>query len=277
MADKPKPKPKPKPPVGYGRPPVEQRFQKGTSGNPKGRPKKTPQQRADQSLMLGYQRIFMEESEREITITENGKAETLSVFRAAVRRMHLEAVKGVASAAAKVLKMRQDTEQSTHALKVEYLVAILQCKVDWAEIVEECKRANRPLPKTLAPHPDDIVINQATMAIRFNGPEDPEAQRHWDHNQQLADQIDADARSARAAAKRWPDSKAMFQAEADQCAKMAARLRAFFPNEETRRRYGFDLEEWRRTNPLCQELAEMGKRVRKTGDRRKNDRRSRRL
>ena len=113
----------------------------------------------------------MEESEREITITENGKAETLSVFRAAVRRMHLEAVKGVASAAAKVLKMRQDTEQSTHALKVEYLVAILQCKVDWAEIVEECKRANRPLPKTLAPHPDDIVINQATMAIRFNGPE----------------------------------------------------------------------------------------------------------
>jgi len=75
--------------------------------------------------------------------------------------------------------------------------------------------------------------------------------------------MDADARSARAAAKRWPDSKAMFQAEADHCAKMAAMLRAFFPNEETRRRYGFDLEEWRKTKPLCLELVAMAERGRK--------------
>ena len=251
---------KPKLPVGYGRPPVERRFEKGVSGNPKGRPKKTPQQKADHSLMLGYQRIFMEESEREITITENGKVETLSVFRAAVRRMHLEAVNGVASAAAKVLKMRQDTEQSTNALKGEYMVTVLQRKVEWAELVDEHKRANRPPPKSLAPHPDDIVINQATMAVRFNGPDNPEAQRQWDHNQRLAHDMDADARSARAAAKRWPESKAKFQAEADRCAKMAAMLRAFFPNEETRRRYGFDLEEWRKTNPLCLELVAMTER-----------------
>lgn len=55
--------------VGYGRPPPEQRFKKGQSGNPRGRPKGT------QSLGS-----FLNEAlSRRVTVTENGKPRRMRV------------------------------------------------------------------------------------------------------------------------------------------------------------------------------------------------------
>jgi hypothetical protein len=49
--------------VGYGKPPKNGRFQKGVSGNPKGRPKKS----------LNFDDELIRESNSMMTINENGR------------------------------------------------------------------------------------------------------------------------------------------------------------------------------------------------------------
>ena len=51
--------------VGYSQPPVEHRFRKGVSGNPKGRGKGTK----------NFATIFMTAMTKSVTITENGTQE----------------------------------------------------------------------------------------------------------------------------------------------------------------------------------------------------------
>lgn len=273
MADK----PKPKPPVGYRRPPVEHRFQKGTSGNPKGRPKKTPKQVAHDALLLGYEKIIARESRREIKIHEDGKTAKITMYDAAVRRLHIDAAKGVPSAINKVLKLRQDVETSVYEQQKELLFAVLERKAEWERTVDQAERENRQLSKVPAPHPDDIVIDYRTMNIRYNGPENPQQERGWKQVIEQAEGYAAEAERLTAMAKRSRTLKAELEDEAAWNAKMGAMLTAYFPSEEVRRRVGFDLIRWRQVEPLCQEFEAMLKRRRRMKTANRDERRSRRL
>ena len=59
--------------VGYSQPPVEHRFRKGVSGNPKGRGKGTK----------NFATIFMTAMTKSVTITENGTRKKISKLAAA--------------------------------------------------------------------------------------------------------------------------------------------------------------------------------------------------
>jgi Family of unknown function (DUF5681) len=63
--------------VGYGKPPVHAQFRKGQSGNPGGRPRRAPTERA--------KALTLREAYRRITVKEDGRALTLPAIQAILR------------------------------------------------------------------------------------------------------------------------------------------------------------------------------------------------
>jgi len=72
--------------VGYGRPPVHTRFRKGQSGNPRGRPRGSPGERA--------KRIVLEEAYRAVTVKEGDNVVRMPAIRAVMRSHLRDALKG---------------------------------------------------------------------------------------------------------------------------------------------------------------------------------------
>jgi hypothetical protein len=82
-------------PVGYRRPPAHSRFQKGQSGNPRGRPKKQGDFMEDAALILGGT----------VTGQINGRSITLPTVQAVFRRLCRQALKGDNGALRRVIEL----------------------------------------------------------------------------------------------------------------------------------------------------------------------------
>lgn len=65
--------------VGYGKPPPQHRFQKGRSGNPRGR----------KSRKLTETELIAKIRDELITMTINGKTRRVTAFEAAIRKTHM--------------------------------------------------------------------------------------------------------------------------------------------------------------------------------------------
>lgn len=81
--------------VGYGKPPRHTRFQPGSSGNPKGRPKGTKNLKTD----------LMEELGERILVREGDQARHVSKQRAMVKALMARSLKGDTRAASLLLSM----------------------------------------------------------------------------------------------------------------------------------------------------------------------------
>ena len=82
--------------VGPGRPPQAYRFRKGTSGNPKGRPK---------SRRVSSISAFDIIMDRTFTVTQDGTSRELTLEEALQHRTYQEAINGNRAAQREVLKM----------------------------------------------------------------------------------------------------------------------------------------------------------------------------
>jgi hypothetical protein len=91
--------------VGYGQPPKQTRFQKGRSGNPRGRPKGAP------NLATALARTLKES----VVITEQGRKKTITKFEAAVKQLVNKAASGEARAIAQLLALVQVVESQVDA------------------------------------------------------------------------------------------------------------------------------------------------------------------
>jgi len=90
--------------VGYKCPPIDHRYKKGTTGNPRGRPRK--QERA-RSVRQNCDDI-LHAGEAALEIIVNGKKVKVSAFELALRKLHLKAAQGDFKAVKMVLELRQE-------------------------------------------------------------------------------------------------------------------------------------------------------------------------
>jgi hypothetical protein len=89
--------------VGDERPPGSTRFQKGQSGNPRGRPKKKPQKSAS---------AFDVVIDRTLTIVQGGEPREVAVDEALQHKTYQDAIAGNRSARREVLKMIAKREKA---------------------------------------------------------------------------------------------------------------------------------------------------------------------
>lgn len=81
--------------IGYKRPPKNRQFQKGKSGNPKGRPKNTRNLKTD----------LAEELTSRISITAHGRAASVTKQKALVMALITRAIKGDTRAAIVIVNL----------------------------------------------------------------------------------------------------------------------------------------------------------------------------
>ena len=131
-------------PVGYKRPPVHSRFQKGQSGNPRGRPKKVTDFMEDAAEILGGT----------VTGQAKGKSITMPMVRAVLRRLCRDALKGDNRALRRV---------------IDLMLTLEPVAGDKAKQVEENDKAMRAVQRKfflLAGIPPDMIDQALTREER---------------------------------------------------------------------------------------------------------------
>jgi hypothetical protein len=83
-------------PVGYGKPPQHGRFQKGRSGNPRGRPKRTE----------SFAQLARRTLNERIVIKENGERRSITKQQAALKQLVNRAAAGDLRAFRELLKLQ---------------------------------------------------------------------------------------------------------------------------------------------------------------------------
>jgi hypothetical protein len=171
----------------YRNPPVEHRFRKGVSGNPLGRPPKTP---ALVSTKIGGQpgigfedrikSLAIKEGYRTITVREGDRVERIPIVQAIVRKLAVAAANGNVRAQQKFLDLLIGAEADRRVGTMEMLKAAFEYKQHCAEDLAERARTGATGPKPY-PHPDDVIIDFKTGEVRFEGPasEEQHAAQEW--------------------------------------------------------------------------------------------------
>jgi len=193
--------------VGYRKPPVEHRFQKGASGNPRGRPRQAQASRQKKSVPFGSEpanQLLIAEAYRPVAVREGDKVIELPAIQAVFRSMGVSAMKGNRFAQKMIADLVRGVEEEDRKLAAAHLDTAMDYKIGWTREIKRCRNQGLPVP-TPVPHPDDIIVDLRTNAVRIAGPRTEEEKREWDeclaHRAEAQEQVNLCAQDFRRSRK----------------------------------------------------------------------------
>ncbi|MEY2556780.1 MAG: hypothetical protein QOE34_205 [Verrucomicrobiota bacterium] len=157
-------------------PPKEFQFEKGVSGNLNGRPRKsggTVPGAANDARPKAFGDTFMslalQEQQRPMSLKEGERSELVPTSQAVMRRLGVDAVKGVSKAQQMYLKIAADMEGPVTAQKVAAFTWAVNYVDEWTLRLIEEVRAGKPSSEPV-PHPDDFAFDFGTLEFTVDGP-----------------------------------------------------------------------------------------------------------
>ena len=235
-------------PVGYKRPPKEHRFRKGSSGNPRGRPRKL--RKPPPILTLGRitAEIILNESTRMMQVRDNGKLEEMPALQAMVRSLHIRALNGDRRAAAESIKLAKAAEETIDREWMKIADDLIATRLNWDEALREAKAGGDRILEPV-PHPYDMALDHQNMRLIFNGPKSQAEKTRWDgvlrrradHVQEIEDILSGCPN------RHVPDG---LRDTLSSLVALIDQVDGLFPDERTRRQPDFDLKRWRAANGM---------------------------
>jgi hypothetical protein len=145
--------------VGYGKPPVESRFQKGQSGNPSGRPRFKERERA--------KALALSEAYRLVTVRDGDQMKRIPAIQAVHRSQIALAAKGNGPAQRAVLRIVQAIEGERHSLDMELVKTAIEYKADAEREIARRARLGITDISDIDPHPDQVLIDMQSGRVVF--------------------------------------------------------------------------------------------------------------
>ena len=165
--------------VGYAKPPVGTRFKPGQSGNPKGRPRGAKNKRPafNEERMKD---IILDEAYRTIAVRDGDRNVKVPMAQAIIRSLAVNAAKGQHRAQLLFAKLLASTERSRANFHEQFVGAALDYKIAWErQLARRDAHGLTDQPPPL-PHPDHVVVDVRTGAVRITGPVTKEEKAEWD-------------------------------------------------------------------------------------------------
>lgn len=208
--------------IGYGNPPSEHRFAKGTSGNPKGRPRKSgPTDEHTLSGLTSSQKLWLEEANAPVRVKQDGKVRTMPAQQAVIINLRSKALAGGITANRIYLAAIAEAQRTDDTRRLTNFTDMVEMKVFTEREIDYRRKAGKPIDDVL-PHPDDIIVDPRAGWAKLIGPVTEQerdeyapliaARDVWQKDVSDTAKVHADAppRRQRAALADWHEAQARF-------------------------------------------------------------------